>query len=258
LETLAGVNERCASYGQAGRNNLTIRKLYGRDQIRYWRWRCCGAEFSARKHTALWNPKVRAAKAVRLAEHPAAGDWLKATARLAQVHPSVVARWNRTVGRPAAAFHAERVRDGAGVVVQADARHGAAQAKSQPQWEAEGIDPVSKWVVSQVPGRRDAALIRRLLEDAAQRLAQRHELVLFTDGEASYASLFPAIFGHAYRPSRQGNCGRLPELRYRIPRTLAQVQIVKRREGQRVVAVAIRYAHGSLRCVQRSPSVGGA
>lgn len=138
--------------------------------------------------------------------------------------------------------------------MQADARHGAAQDKSQPQWEAEGIDPVSKFVISQVSGRRDAALIRRLLEDAAQ----RHELVLFTDGEASYASLFPEIFGHAYRPSRQGNCGRLPELRYRIPRTLAQVQIVKRREGQRVVAVAIRCAHGSLRCVQRSPSVGGA
>jgi hypothetical protein len=43
---------------------------------------------------------------------------------------------------------------------------------------------------------------------------------------------------------------RFPDLRYRIPRTLAHVQIVKRREGQRVVEVAIRYAHGSMRCVQ--------
>lgn len=40
-------------------------------------------------------------------------------------------------------------------------------------------------------------------------------------------------------------------MRYRIPRTLAHVQIVKRREGQRVVAVALRCAHGSMRCVQR-------
>jgi hypothetical protein len=31
LETLACVNERCESYGQVGRNNLTIRKLYGKD-----------------------------------------------------------------------------------------------------------------------------------------------------------------------------------------------------------------------------------
>jgi hypothetical protein len=74
---------------------------------------------------------------------------------------------------------------------------------------------------------------------------------LFTDGEASYASLFPEIFGQAYRPSRQGSCGRFPDVRYRIPRTLAHVQIVKHREGQRVVEVDIRYAHGSQRCVQR-------
>jgi hypothetical protein len=74
---------------------------------------------------------------------------------------------------------------------------------------------------------------------------------LFTDGEASYASLFPEIFGQAYRPSRPGDRGRFPNVRYRIPRTLAHVQIVKRREGQRVVEVDIRYAHGSMRCVQR-------
>ncbi len=49
---------------------------------------------------------------------------------------------------------------------------------------------------------------------------------LCMDGEASYASRFSAIFGQAYRPSRQGTCGRFPDLRYRIPRTLAHVQIV--------------------------------
>lgn len=251
LETLACVNERCESYGQAGHNNLTVRKLYGKDQIRYLRCRCCGAEFSERKNTALWNTKVSAEKAVSVAEHLAEGCSLKATARLAKVHPSVVTRLNRKVGIHAEAFHDERVRDVEVVALEADERHGYAQDKSQPQWEAEVIDPVSKLVVSHVQGQRDEALIRCLLEDAAKRLAQRHELVLFTDGEASYASLFPEIFGQAYRPSRQGDRGRFPNVRYRIPRTLAHVQIVKRREGQRVVAVEIRYAHGSMRCVQR-------
>lgn len=33
LETLACVNERRESYGQAGRNNLTIRKIYGKDRM---------------------------------------------------------------------------------------------------------------------------------------------------------------------------------------------------------------------------------
>jgi hypothetical protein len=37
----------------------------------------------------------------------------------------------------------------------------------------------------------------------------------------------------------------LPALRYRIPRTLAHVQIIKHREGSRVVETTIRYSHGS-------------
>jgi IS1 family transposase len=251
LETLACVNEHCTLYGQPGQNNLTIRKIYGQDAIRYLRCRFCGAEFSERKNTALWNTKVPEEKAVAVAEHLAEGCSLKATERLAKVHPSVVTRLNRKVGIQAEAFHDERVQGLEVVALEADERYGYAQDRSQPQWEAEVIDPVSKFVLSQVQGRRDEALIRRLLEDTAKRLANRHHLVLFTDGEASYASLFPEIFGQAYRPSRQGSCGRFPEMRYRIPRTLAHVQIVKQRGGQRVVEVNIHYAHGSQRCVQR-------
>jgi len=249
LETLACVNERCEYYGQKGQDNLTVRTTYGQDAIRYLRCRCCGAEFSERKRTALWNTKVAADQAVAVADHLAEGCSLKATARLAKVHPSVVQRLNKTVGFHAEAFHDERVHDLNVVALEADERYGYAHDKSQPQWEAEVIDPVSKVVVSHGQGRRDEELIRRLLEDAAQRLANRHHLVLFTDGEASYASLFPEIFGQPYRPSRNGNRGRFPDMRYRIPRTLAHVQIVKHREGNRVVQVDIRYVHGSQRCV---------
>ena len=251
LETLACVNERCEWYGQGGQHNLRVRKTYGQDGIQYLRCGRCGAEFSERKNTALWNTKVAEDKAVSVAEHLAEGCSLSATARLARVHPSVVTRLKGKVGVHAEAFHDERVQNLEVVALEADERHGYAQDKGQPQWEAEVIDPVSKFVVSHVQGQRDEALIRRLLEDAARRLANRHELVLFTDGEASYASLFPEIFGQAYRPSRQGNSGRFPDPRYRIPRTLAHVQIVKHREGQRVVEVDIRYVHGSMRCAQR-------
>src|SRR5512142_502748 len=95
LDTLACVNEHCESYGQTGQNNLTVRKTYGKDGIRYLRCRCCGAEFSERKNTALWNTKVTEEKAVAVAEHLAEGCSLKATVRLAEVHPSVVTRLNR-------------------------------------------------------------------------------------------------------------------------------------------------------------------
>jgi IS1 family transposase len=158
---------------------------------------------------------------------------------------SVVRRLNRKVGEHGEAFHDERVQELKVQALQGDERQGYAQDKGQPQWEAELIDPESKFIVSHMQGRRDETLIRRLLEDGASRLAHRHELVLFTDGDASYASLFPEIFGQPYRPSRRGSRGRLPALRYRIPRTLAHVQIIKHREGSRVVETTIRYSHGS-------------
>ena len=251
LETLACVNARCESYGKKGQNNLTVRKIYGKEAIRYLRCRHCGEAFSERKATALWNTKVSEEKAVAVAEHLAEGCSLKATARLVKVNASVVRRLNRKLGIHGQAIHDERVHDLEVAALEADERYGYVHDKGQPQWEAEVIDPQSKFVVSHVQGRRDERLIRCLLEDAAQRLANRHRLVLLTDGEASYASLFPEIFGQAYRPSRKGGRGRFPDLRYRIPRTLAHVQLVKQREGSRVVQVQIRYAHGSQRCVQQ-------
>ena len=56
----------------------------------------------------------------------------------------------------------------------------------------------------------------------------------------------------ACRPARAGDCGRFPATAYRIPRSLAHVQIVKHREGQRVVKVDIRYAHGTKRTVAQA------
>lgn len=257
LETLACANERCELYGWAGLNNLCVRKTYGADQIRYLRCVCCGKEFSERKGTALWNTKVSEEKAVAVAEHLAEGCSLKATGRLCQVHPSVVSRLKGKVGEHAEGFHDEHVQNLEVSAMEADERHGYAHDKSQPLWEAEVIEPQRKFVLSHVQGRRDERLIRRLLEDAASRLEDPHHLVLFTDGEASYESLFPEIFGIPYYPARVGQRSRFPAVRYRIPRTLAHVQIVKHREGRRVVKVDIRYAHGSKKTVEQALEILG-
>lgn len=251
MESLACIEARCELYGQKGQGNLTVRKVYGQDEIRFLRCQCCGTEFSERKNTALWNTKVSEARAVSVAEHLGEGCSLKATARLAKVDFSVVQRLKRKVGEHGEAFHDEQVRDLKVRALEGDERHGYAHDKSQAQWEAELIDPESKFVVSHVQGRRDETLIRRLLADGASRLANRHKLVLLTDGDARYATLFPEIFGHAYRPARQGSRGRFPDMRYRIPRTLAHVQIIKHREGSRVIATTIRYSHGSRTLVHQ-------
>ena len=82
LSSLACVNSACESYGQSGQDNLTVRKVYGKDHIRFLRCHHCGQEFSERKNTALWNTKIPEARAIDVGRHLAEGVSLKGTARL--------------------------------------------------------------------------------------------------------------------------------------------------------------------------------
>lgn len=252
LESLACVNRDCDLYGQKGGHNLIIRKVYGRDHIRYLRCRCCQQEFSERKNTALWNSKIPEEKAVSVAEHLAEGCSLKSTSRLVRVDPSTVRRLNQKVGRHGQQYHEQEVDDVVVSELQADERHGFAGSKAQPVWEAELMDPKSKFILAHVQGTRDEVLIRCLLQDGAARLHNRHKIALFTDGLAAYRTLFPEIFGTAYYPPRQGTRGPHPQARFRIPRTAAHVQIIKHRSGYRLKAVEIRYAHGSKKRIEQA------
>lgn len=185
LESLACVNLDCDLYGVKGGTNLTVRKVYGCDQIRYLRCRCCQQEFSERKNTALWNSKIPEAKAVSVAEHLADGCHIKSTARLVKVDPSTVRRLNQKVGQHGRQYHEQEVQDVVVTELQADERHGFAGSKAHPAWEAELMDPKSKFILVHVQGVRDEALIRDLLQDGASRLRNRHEIALFTDGLAA-------------------------------------------------------------------------
>ena len=253
LESLACVNPECELYGQTGADNLVVRKTYGPPpQIRYLRCRNCREEFSERRNTALWNCKIPEKKAVSVCEHLSEGSSIKGTARLVRVDPETVRRLNKRSGQHGQQYHAEKAQALPLENLQGDERHGFAGGKEQPVWEAELLDPESKFVVSHVQGPRDEDLIRRLLKDGTARLENPHAVALFTDGDAKYASLFPEFFGRAYRPARQGDQGRRPSVRYRIPRTAAHVQISKHRQGARLKELEIRYTHGSQKRIQRA------
>ena len=247
LEILACTNPECELYSQQNQGNLKVRKIYGDDQIRYLRCLICKTEFSERKGTALWNCKIDEARAISIAEHLGEGCSFKATARLVKVDPDTVRRLSRALGQHSKLFHDERAQELLAGSLQADERYGFVKNKETPAWEAEIIDPASKFVLSHEQGKRDKRMIRRLLEDGASRLSHRHNVALFTDGEPAYASLFPEIFGVPYRRYRDNNRGRPPEIRYRIPRSLAHVQIIKKRTGRHLKSVTVKYRHGSKR-----------
>ena len=252
LESLACVNPECEKYGKKGAENLIIRKVYGADKIRYLRCRTCQKEFSERKGTALWNTKVRESKAIAVAEHLAEGCSEASTARLAKVDGSVVKRLNGRLGEHGQAYHDQEVREVEATELQADERYGFAGNKANQVWEAELMDPVSKFILSHVQGRRDEGMIKALMQDGAGRLLDPQKVALFTDGLPAYKKWFPQIFGRPYHRTCQGQRGPHPGPIYRIPRTAAHVQIIKHRSGYRLNEVEVRRAHGSQKRVKQA------
>ena len=178
LESLACVNDECKAYGQKGQDNLRVRKVYSKDEIRYLRCKCCGKEFSERKGTALWNCKLREGKAIAVAEQLSEGTCFEGTARLLRVSVEAVQRLAGCLGKHGQRFHDERVRHLPSTALQADERWGYVSSKKQSQWEAEVIDPKSRLVVERALGKRDEALIEKVLRGAAARVSYPQGIVL--------------------------------------------------------------------------------
>ena len=254
IESLSCVNPECASYGQNGQGNLTVRKTYGCDHLRYLRCRRCQGEFSERKNTPLWNTKIRESKAVAVAEQLAEGTPIEGTARITGVTPEAIRRLARKFGRHAERFHDQHIRRLSSTSLRADERWGFAGSKRDQVWQAEVIDPATRPVVAFATGRRNEALIEQVMQDAAARLSYPQGVVLFSDGEPSYEKLFRPVFGRGYRPARKGSRGRFPSVLYRLSRRQAHVVVRKTRHGRRLVGVGARVAHGSRGRVARELS----
>ena len=257
IENLCCLNPECKAYGQREQDNLTLRKTYGADRIRYLRCRTCGEEFSERKGTALFNCKIREAQAVSVIEHLDSHCGMNATARLVGVSKAAVRRLVRVNGRVSGQLHDRLIRHLHPQALQFDEKWsyvGKKQAhltrEDDPSekgdyWDANGLDPQSKLLVSLVPGKRTAETIHQVVADAAERLAPDAEQpAIFTDGESAYEEAILDVFGRRYRVPRRSVCGRPPAPMVRVPRDLVYAQIIKHRQGGRVKQVEIRPIFG--------------
>jgi hypothetical protein len=88
-----------------------LRTVSGPDRLRRWRCRPCGAEFAARRGTALGTTKMAAVTAAGVRQPRADGGRVRATARLVPVSKEAGARWLRVAGRPAERWHAQQSHD---------------------------------------------------------------------------------------------------------------------------------------------------
>jgi len=184
IETLACPYEDCHLYSMKGANNLTVRKVYGKDRIRYT---CAAALAPASSQSARTprseNSKIEESKAISVAHLCSGASFgggldVKGTSRLVGVSPEVVRRLRRNLGDHSKEVHDERVRDIEATSVQMDERHGYARSKKEPIWEAISIDPQSRLLIGFVAGKRDASLIEKLMKSTKRRLRDPRDLLV--------------------------------------------------------------------------------
>jgi len=130
-----------------------------------------------------------------VAEHLAEGVSTKGTSRLVGVSAEAVRRLRRNLGDHSRESHDQRVREVATASVQMDERWEYAGTKKEPLWEATAIDPESRLLIGFVVGKRNEALLKELMISTKKRLKEPRDLVLMSDGEKSYETLFPTVFG---------------------------------------------------------------
>lgn len=264
LKHLCCLNTECSLYGQREANNLTLRKTYGKDHIRYLRCRSCGEEFSERKGTPLFNLKISERKAADILDHLDSGCGVMSTAQLTRVAKDTVSRLIRVTGLISHKIHDQRVRNLTPKALQFDEKWSYTckkqrhlTSKDDPtrvgdHWDINSLDPQTKLLVSLVPGPRTTEALQQVVEDTACRLApDAPQPAIFTDGETAYPELILRTFGHYYPAPCQARTGRPKAPILRVPQDLVYAQVIKTRQNGRVVKVDIRpiFGKGKLKAV---------
>lgn len=124
-------NRKCKHFGAKGGENVIVRRRYGPDRIRFLNCRACGAQFSERRGTPLFDLRLPKAKIVDVVKHLAEGTGVRATHRLTGVSRDGVDNILQRVGKHAENLHDDLVRDVPVPEVQLDEMWGFVKKKRQ-------------------------------------------------------------------------------------------------------------------------------
>lgn len=104
-------NPKCPQRGVKGAGNVTLRRRYGAEGIRFLRCLACKQQFSERRNTPLFNFKLSKPKVIDVVKHLAEGVPGRRTARLTGVGRETVNRIVLAVGKHAKEVHDQLVQD---------------------------------------------------------------------------------------------------------------------------------------------------
>src|SRR5262249_40842926 len=265
----SGPSRHCRGYGKPFSHGYLVKNGSSRGQPRA-RCKACGESVVLRYGTAYYgldaDPAIFETAVRALAE----GNALRATARIVQVDKDTVCAWLDRVARHCRIVMLYFWHDLSVSECQLDELWSFVHTKEEhlpgakiycatygDAWVWIAFAPLWRLVLAFVIGKRDQAGADLLLARVAH--VTDDSIPLFTSDQLpEYRNALLNIYGEWYQPQRQGDRGAYPKPRRRAPPNLLYAQIIKRRQGSRVVdvstqvvfgtpeAVAARLAHSSV------------
>ena len=117
-------------------------------------------------------------------------------------------------------------------------------------WDHTAVDPESRLLLCLVPGKRDGAACKQVVQQVHDRTGGRTDLLMTSDEHAPYETAIREVYGiEQPRPRRPGP-GRPPKPVKVLPPELCYATVRKRREKGRVVEVVRTLVFGTLVLLQ--------
>lgn len=219
------------------------------------RCRKCRKTFCDRYGTAFYDLKTEEERVQRAIHQGLEGLCPEAIARIEDVHPTTVQRWIDRACEQAKAADEKVITGVSTDNIELDEIHSFAGAKHPDEQKSDPEEVGQHWVhcamaresrllLEVVVGPRTEESAMNLVEGAAKRLNSQCWPLWSSDGWAPYVFALTVIFGvrihfiQAKRPGRPKESEIVPDPR------LQYGQVVKQREGRRLVAVIRRIVFG--------------
>ena len=246
----------CTCYGQKNIGNLQIRRIYGKRKDRLLlRCHLCGTEFSETRNTAYYNVKKPLQTFFSVLQHLSYSDGIRDTARKTGIHRDTVLAYLRRAGKQCEKLDVFLVGLKC-IEIQLDELWSFIKKKKKnlkdieeylagfgDRWTWLAFDPVSKFVIAHVSGKRVEEMCKLLLERVKERVDSKR--ILFTSDELKcYATWILEVFGKVVTFPRTGRRGR-PKKSIKVPgKDLLYATVHKTREKGRIIKVEKRIIFG--------------
>jgi hypothetical protein len=239
--------------------------------IQVFRCRDCRKTFCDRYGTAFYDLKIEEEKVQRAIHQGLEGLCPEAVARIEGIHPTTVQRWVARACSQARTADKKMIKGVSAENIELDelhsfagAKHPGEQEQNEPEigqhWTHCAMERDSRLLLEVVVGPRTQESATNLVDGAARSLADGNWPLWSSDGWEPYVTALTVVFAvpiHFIQPKRRGR----PKESQVVPDPrLRYGQVVKQREGRRLVAVTRRVIYGRkstmsgrFDSVQRSP-----